>query len=59
MSCESKHGCPCPKDCVNHAKCCDCVAKHRGMDQVPYCIYPNEGVKSIESFYHSLKEKFG
>ena len=59
MSCLNKHTCPCPKDCENHSRCCECILKHRDMGQVPYCIYPIEGVKSIENYYQTLKEKFG
>lgn len=36
------HACPCPKpNCPNHGKCCDCVANHRAVGNVPYCLAEN------------------
>ncbi|MDR2529764.1 MAG: hypothetical protein LBD04_12240 [Synergistaceae bacterium] len=31
--------CPCPKeDCANHAVCCACVERHRGLGNLPNCL---------------------
>jgi len=56
MSCAKT--CACPKtECPNHKKCCTCVQKHRDTDSLPYCMFPDEN-KSIENYYHKLKERF-
>lgn len=58
MSC-AKH-CTCPKTtCANHKKCCECIVKHKNTDSLPFCLFEdNEGSKSLESYYHKLKERF-
>ncbi|MBU1203560.1 MAG: hypothetical protein KKG60_00650 [Nanoarchaeota archaeon] len=34
----NKQKCDCPEtDCVRHGKCCECVAYHRKLGQLPYC----------------------
>jgi len=59
MNCDSVR-CPCPKTaCPNHKNCCVCILKHRETDSLPFCLFENnEGDKSLESFYKSLKLRF-
>ena len=36
----NQHECPCtkPGGCPNHGKCCDCVALHKSMGNLPICL---------------------
>jgi len=60
MGCNNVKECACPtKTCVNYAKCCDCVKKHRETDSLPFCLFTdNGGDKSVKNFYVKLKERF-
>ncbi|MDR1762113.1 MAG: hypothetical protein LBR55_06660 [Bacteroidales bacterium] len=60
MTCSNKKECACPKiTCKNHAKCCNCVVKHRTTDSLPFCLFPdNDGDKSVENYYQKLKLRF-
>jgi len=59
MSCNNNRACPCPKtDCENNGVCCACIAKHVGLDGLPFCAFPKEGDKSLKLFYEKLKERF-
>jgi hypothetical protein len=43
MSCPNVKECACTNlSCANHAKCCDCVANHRGGHNLPACLRPKE-----------------
>lgn len=36
---ESLLSCPCPKtECVNHAKCCQCIDNHRRINKPTSCM---------------------
>lgn len=36
--CSNVHECSCPfTDCKNHGRCCDCIANHREMGNLPNC----------------------
>jgi hypothetical protein len=61
MECKSNKNCPCPKTtCPNHKKCCECVPKHKDTDSLPFCLFEdNDGDKSLKSYYHKLKKRFG
>ena len=58
--CPNTKECACPKKtCPNNGRCCDCVVKHRKTDSLPFCLFPkNDGNKSVENYYHKLKERF-
>lgn len=30
--------CPCTKECPRHGRCCQCVAHHRSMGNLPKCL---------------------
>ena len=37
--CSNRHECTCPyTSCANHGKCCNCVAYHRGNNEMPMCF---------------------
>ncbi len=37
--CSNQHPCSCPStSCENHGKCCDCVANHQKMGNLPMCM---------------------
>jgi hypothetical protein len=37
--CPTAPECPCPKtNCLNHGKCCSCVAKHKEGGNLPFCL---------------------
>lgn len=40
--CSNKYDCPCTYDCVNHAKCCDCVMHHRECGGIVACLKNNK-----------------
>lgn len=41
-NCSNRHECSCPNtSCQYYGRCCDCVANHRGMGNLPNC-YPKE-----------------
>lgn len=46
MECEvkqNKRGCTCTYEpCSRKGKCCECIAYHRGMDELPGCLFPPE-----------------
>jgi len=52
--CSNKNPCACTYSCSKRQKCCDCVAYHRRMKQIPGCFFSSEGEKtydrSIEAF---------
>ena len=60
MNCSNMVKCTCPKTtCPNHKKCCECVIKHKEIDSLPFCLFPdNDGDKSLASYYLKLKERF-
>ncbi len=36
---ENDKACTCPHDtCERHGICCECVAYHRGNDELPMCL---------------------
>lgn len=42
-----KHECPCTySNCSRHGNCCECVAYHRGKDQLPACYFTAEQEKT-------------
>ncbi len=53
-----KENCPCPKKaCPRNGYCDKCLESHLLNDAVPYCVFPTSD-KSLEAFYHHLKERF-
>jgi len=39
MACNEVRNCVCPnKECENHSKCCECVAKHSENGNLPFCL---------------------
>ena len=46
--------CNCSYSCSRKGICCECIAYHRGMNQLPACYFPGEAEKtydrSIEHF---------
>lgn len=41
--------CTCTYDpCVRKGKCCECVAYHREIKQIPGCFFTEEGEKSYD-----------
>ncbi len=55
---ENKDYCTCPKQqCPLHGNCKACIIKHKNANQLSHCLFPNNnGDKSLENFYYSLKE---
>jgi hypothetical protein len=40
--------CTCTYDCERRGKCCECVAYHRKLKQVPGCFFSKEAEKSYD-----------
>lgn len=39
-SCSNTHECECTSSCERHARCCDCVAYHKALGNLPVCLRP-------------------
>jgi len=59
MTCAKEH-CNCPAlNCKFHGDCYPCIMKHKSKDALPFCLFEDSnGDKSLEHFYHKLKERF-
>ncbi len=59
-SCDNKLPCTCTYSCGKRHKCCECVAYHRRMNEIPGCFFSKEGEKtydrSIEAFIRDQKK---
>ncbi len=60
MSCKSD-SCACTNvSCPLHGKCCECVARHRGRNEIPGCFFSKSGEKaynrSIDFFIKDYTE---
>ncbi len=47
MACEHNNciECNCKnKECANHGKCCECVKRHKGLGNLPYCLRDIENI---------------
>ncbi|MBA3043919.1 hypothetical protein FP804_02140 [archaeon] len=52
---ENKRRCPCTYEpCSRKGVCYECIRYHRGMGELPGCIFPSE----IEKTYDRSIEKF-
>ncbi len=37
--------CNCKNEtCVNHGKCCECVKRHKGLGNLPFCLRHIENI---------------
>lgn len=62
MSCDNTIECTCTYPCSRQGKCCECVAYHRRMGEVPGCFFSKGAEKtydrSIEALYRDyIKNK--
>ena len=53
MSC-NKIECTCTYSCPRRGKCCECVAYHRKLNQVPGCFFSKEGEKTYDRSIQNL-----
>ena len=44
----NRAACTCTYDCDKRGKCCECVAYHRGLKQVPGCFFSKEGERTYD-----------
>ena len=52
---KNKSNCPCTyESCSRKGKCCECIAYHKNMDELPGCLFPPE----VERTYNRSIEKF-
>ena len=60
MECTVAHNlaaCTCTYDCERRGKCCECVAYHRSLKQIPGCFFSKEAEKTYDrSFSRFVKE---
>ncbi|MDD5017483.1 MAG: DUF6485 family protein [Eubacteriales bacterium] len=60
MTCDNTKKCDCSCACSRHGKCCECVAYHRSLGEIPGCFFSKSGEKtydrSIEHLYKDYKE---
>ncbi len=48
--------------CSKKGKCCDCIAYHREMNQLPGCLFPPEAEKTYDrsiKYYCEIMSKRG
>jgi len=46
MGCANVKSCSCSNtSCVNHSKCCACVANHQERGNLPVCLRPKQEEK--------------
>jgi len=60
MECKKEKKCNCTADCELKGLCCECVAKHRKMNQLPACYFSEEAEKQYDrsmDFFLQYKEK--
>ena len=50
MACEHNQSivCNCTYSCSRHAKCCECIAYHNSMDEIPACLFSKEGERTYD-----------
>jgi hypothetical protein len=52
---ENKKNCPCTyPGCPRKGKCCDCIAHHREVGELPGCLFPPE----VEKTYDRSRKAF-
>lgn len=60
-NCDNKNPCKCTYNCAKRHKCCDCVANHRDVGEIPGCFFSTEGEKtydrSIANFISDYKNR--
>jgi len=39
---QNKENCNCTYSCSKKGVCCDCIAYHRKLGQLPACYFPND-----------------
>jgi hypothetical protein len=68
MSCENQKSgaskCNCSYEgCDKHGKCCECVAYHLSMKQLPACAFPDDVERSYDrsfrKFVQVCAERYG
>ncbi|MDX9846732.1 MAG: DUF6485 family protein [Tenuifilaceae bacterium] len=64
MDCKKEQNlnhCNCSYPCSRKGVCCDCIAYHRRMGQLPACYFPNDLEsnydRSVENFMRIYKER--
>ena len=59
--CSNKLPCACTYSCGKRQKCCECVAYHRNMGEIPGCFFSAAGEKtydrSIQAFIKDKQKK--
>ena len=44
----NKKDCTCTYPCERRGRCCDCVAYHRRLGEIPGCFFPREAEKTYD-----------
>lgn len=61
MNCSNNKPCTCTYTCSKKHQCCECVAYHRDMGEIPGCFFSKEGEKSydrsIENFIKDFRSR--
>ena len=61
MECDiekNKASCTCTYSCGKKGKCCECVAYHRGMNELPGCFFPPEAERTYDRSYEYFASLF-
>lgn len=58
---QNKNNCNCSYPCAKKGLCCECIAYHRSIKQLPACYFPDDVEKtydrSVSKFLESIKER--
>ena len=54
-SCDNKQACTCTYPCSRHGKCCECIAYHRRMGEVPGCLFSKQGEATYDRSVEALR----
>ncbi len=58
---QNKENCNCTYSCSKKGICCDCIAYHRKLGQLPACYFPNDVEKtydrSVSKFLETINER--
>ena len=58
--CANRLPCTCSyPGCPRHGKCCDCLAYHLKMQQLPACCFPPAVEKTYDRSFRKFVETYG
>ena len=62
MDCKKENNrkhCNCTYSCSRKGMCCECLAYHLDMKQLPACCFPTEAEKTYDRSFEKFAEAWG